>query len=409
MKNRRERTKEAIIKQCAKGETTAKDAAQRLGISIRQVENLKKKYREGVSMLHGNCGRVSAKALDEMLVQRVLSEYGKVKGLNPNFTHFREILEGKGIKISYTALRALLIKSGYNSPKKRRKRKENPHKTRERREKFGELLQTDATPYEWFGDEGKYALHGMIDDATGRITALHLSVNECMDGYLEIMRQTLERYGTPEALYADGLSIFFSHEKGSELSIDEELNGIYERKTQFGDICGELGVELIHARSSQAKGRVERLWGTLQSRLPVEFGLRGIKDIGAANKFLKDEYIDMFNNQFGVSPDAVSCFVVLPESVDLDMLLSFKIARKADSGGVFSLRNVKFRVVGNIANREVLLHIGTRIGMVAVNNGKCFPVVPIGQMKKSIKSTDSVDMILSRFVSAFCLKDEHVA
>ena len=150
MKNKRERTKEAIIKQCVNGEITAKDAAQRLNVSVRQVENLKKKYREGVSLLHGNCGRVSAKALNELLVQQVVSEYEKIKELAPNFTHFNEILEEKGIKISYTALRDVLIKNGYESPKKRRRKKDNPHKTRERRQKFGELLQTDASQYDWF-------------------------------------------------------------------------------------------------------------------------------------------------------------------------------------------------------------------------------------------------------------------
>jgi len=409
MKNKRERTKEAMIKQCVKGEITAKDAAQRLDLSVRQVENLKKKYREGVSLLHGNCGRVSEKALDELLVQRVISEYEKIKELTPNFTHFHEILIGKGVKISYTALRATLIKNGYESPKKRRKRKDNPHKTRERRQKFGELLQADATPYEWFMDGIKYALHGFIDDATGRITGLHMSVNECMDGYLEVMRQTLENHGTPEALYADGLSIFFHNGKESELTIDEQLSGVYEHKTQFGDICGELGVELIHARSSQAKGRVERLWETLQSRLPVEFGLRGIKDIDEANDFLKNTYIGMFNDKFGVNADADTCFVTLPKTVDLNLLLSYKLSRKIDNGGVFSLQKVKFQVVGRTVGRVVVLHISTRLGVIAVNNGMSLPVVPIDKMKKSINSTDSVDMILSRFVFAFCLKNEHVA
>jgi transposase len=409
MKNKRERTKEAMIKQCVKGEITARDAALRLDLSIRQVENLKKKYREGVSLLHGNCGRISPKALDDLLVQRIISEYKKVEGLSPNFTHFKEILEEKGIKVSYTALRSVLTKNGFESPKKRRKRKNNPHKTRERRQKLGELLQTDATPYDWFGDGNKYALHGLIDDATGRITALHMSENECMDGYLEIMRQTLEKYGTPEALYADGLSIFFHKGKERELTIDEQLSGVYERKTQFGDICDELGIELIHARSSQAKGRVERLWNTLQSRLPVEFGLRGIKDINAANDFLKNTYIDLFNEKFGVNADAASRFVTLPDTVNLDLLLSYKVPRKLDNGGVFSLQSVKFKVVGHTVNREVIVHISTRLGVAAVNNGRCLPVVPLDKMKKSIDSTDSVKMILSRFVFAFCLKNEHTA
>ena len=118
MKNKRERTKEAIIKQCIKGEITARDAGRRLDVSVRQVENLKKKYREGVSLLHGNCGRVSSKALDELLEQRVITEYEKVKELRPNFTHFHEILASKGIKLSYTAISKKWVREPQKTPQK---------------------------------------------------------------------------------------------------------------------------------------------------------------------------------------------------------------------------------------------------------------------------------------------------
>jgi hypothetical protein len=96
-------------------------------------------------------------------------------------------------------------------------------------------------------------------------------------------------------LYADGLSIFFGKKKNEELTLEEELSGTFARKTQFGQICDTLGVELIHARSSQAKGRVERLWETLQSRLPIEFAMRGIKTVEAANAFLRDEFRAMLS------------------------------------------------------------------------------------------------------------------
>jgi len=408
MLSNREKTKESIIKACVKGTIKAKDAAARLKISVRQVENLKKKYREGISLLHGNCGKSTLKALAPDIREKVVERYEELKTQAVNFSHFNEILANEGLTISYSAMRKVLIEAGIESPKKRR-RKKKVHKTRNRRERFGELLQTDATPYDWFGSGERSALHAFIDDATGKLTGLHMSENECMDGYLEIMRQTLEIHGTPEAIYADGLSIFFSPKKQKGISVEEELAGEYFRKTQFGEICDELGVKLIHAHSSQAKGRIERLWQTLQSRLPVEFAMNGITTINEANTFLKERYIDQFNELFGVCADAQSCFVKLPRNVNLDKLLCYKLTRKLDSGGCFSLKNTKFMVVCNAANQKIDIFISKRIGMKAMIGGRFYDVIPVDSKQKSIDSTDSVEMILSRFVFFFCLKNEHVA
>jgi len=409
MLNRSERTKAEIIGMCCKGRIKAKDAAQRLQLSVRQVENLKKKHREGISLLHGNCGRNSAKALSAETKQQILEAYGEVRGLGAvNFTHFHEIVQGRGIAVSYTAMRNVLVGAGNASPKKHRKKK-GVHPARERRQKFGELLQTDATPFDWFGTGETFALHGFIDDARGVVTGLHMSKNECVDGYHEAFRQTLTDYGTPEGIYADGLSIFFSQKKNEELTLEEELNGTFERKTQFGEICNELGIKLIHARSSQAKGRVERLWETLQSRLPIEFASRGIKTVEAANTFLKDEYRAIFNNRFGVNETATSCFVPLPKNVLLNRLLAYKITRKLDCGGCFSLHKVRFQVEGNLSNCKVTILISNRLGVVAEHNDILRNVKPMTFQNENIASTDSVDAILSRFVFRYCLKNEHAA
>ena len=408
MMNRKEQTKKNIIVQCCAGKITAKDAAQRLKISVRQVENLKKKTREGVSLLHGNCGRTSAKALAPELAQRVIEEYRALEEMRINFTHFHEILEAKGVQISYTAMRGVLVKAGFQSPKTRRSKKA-AHKTRERRARFGELLQADASPHDWFGTGKKQALHGFVDDATGRITGLHISENECMNGYPEVMRQTLLRYGTPEALYADGLSIFFAKSKAEDLSIEEELSGIRERKTQFGQIADSLGIQLIHAHSCQAKGRVERLWGTLQSRLPVEFALRGIKTAEEANRFLKEEYVEIFNARFAVNPKAKSAFVPLPQRFDLDRLLAYRITRTLDSGGCFGWNNVRLQVLDGPVSCKAEILASERSGIRACIGDKLYPVRPLSKGKESITSTESVDAILSRFVFLSCLKNEHAA
>jgi transposase len=408
MLNYKERTKEAIIKECVEGKIKAKDAAQRLKVSVRQVENLKKKYREGISLLHGNCGKSTTKALEPEMKEKIIKRYEELKPQRVNFLHFNEVIADEGVRISYSAVRKVLIEGGFESPKKRRKQKQ-VHKTRDRRERFGELLQTDATPYDWFLNGKLVALHALIDDATGKLTGLHMSENECMDGYLEIMRQTLEEHGTPEAIYADGLSIFFSTKREQNITIEEELKGEYFQRTQFGNICDELGVRLIHARTSQAKGRVERLWQTLQSRLPVEFQMNNITTIEEANVFLKEKYIDKFNERFGVFLDCKSCFVKLPKNVNLDKLLCYKVSRKLDSGGCFSLKNTRFQVAGQMNNRYIEVLISKKIGVKALIDGRLYGIYPTQTRKKSIDSTDSMEMILSRFVFFFCLKNEHIA
>lgn len=300
------------------------------------------------------------------------------------------------------------MQAGFVSPKTKRSRKEL-HPSRERRAKFGELLQVDATPFAWFGEDKRYALHGFIDDATSVVTGLYICENECMEGYFEVMRQTLTRYGTPESLYADGLSMFFGKKKQEELSIDEQLSGVYERKTQFGSICDELGISLIHARSSQAKGRIERLWGTLQGRLPAEFAMRGIRDVKEANCFLSEEYINAFNDRFSVNKEAKTSFVALPTNVDLERLLTYKMTRKTDSGSCFSWNNVKFRAVGARANAQITILVSNRLGMKVLDGERLLEVVPLSKGKEKIATTDSVEAIVSRFVFMACQKNEHAA
>jgi len=406
--SKKEITKWEIIEKCCNGDITARDASLRLNISVRQVENLKVKFRQGISFIHGNCGRKPAKTLSNEHRQKILEEYKKDKYKDVSFYHFYELIANTDFVASYTAIRKLLISEGFKSPEARKKKSKTIHRTRERRSKFGELLQTDASEYDWFRNGNTCALHGYIDDATSRLTGLYFSPHECMQGYLEITRQTLVTYGTPEAIYADGSSVFFPIKK-EELTIEEELEGITERKTQFGEICDELGIILIHAKSSQAKGRIERLWKTLQRRLPVELAIRGITDINKGNDFLTKEFIPMFNNRFTVNEDTKSCFVTLPSTVNLDELLSYKIERKVDNGGCFSLNGIKFKIEGQISNCKILILISKRLGVVAKYKDNFYDVEPMKVQRKSINSNDSIEMILARFVHFYTLKNEHLA
>jgi len=322
-------------------------AAEALGISIRQVLRIKKGViQDGpAALIHKNKNRKPVHALATALADQIIAFKQSECYQKANFQHFKELLRDREkITISYSSLHSLLTNAGIQSPKKRRRFK--PHRRRKRKAQEGLLIQMDATPFEWFDSNIKYALHGAIDDATGKITGLFMTKNECLHGYWQATRQCLLNHGIPTAIYADRHAIFLS-QNAAKLTVDDQLAGKVVNDTQFGRSMTELGITLIAARSPQAKGRIERLWGTLQSRLPVEFKLAGISTIDAANQFLLT-YIEQFNQRFAVeSIDAASAYRPFPVDVDVDTILCIKLTRSVDNGGVFSFYNKHFKVLIN--------------------------------------------------------------
>jgi len=377
----KEKTKEAVIKAAIDGLITATEAGKRLKISSRQVRKLKAKMRAGLSLKHGNC-KSSPKKRKDGDRELILQHYKNPKYSNVNFAHFRELLEENfGIKISYKPLHAILTEAGYKSPKKQRKRK--VHKSRPPKEHLGEMLQTDASPHQWFkffGDNAFYSLHGFLDDATGIPTGAYFCKNECLDGYFEAFRQTLENYGVPTSIYSDGLSIFFAKEKEPDLI--ELLDGITERKTQFGAILDILGVELIRAGSAQAKGKIERLWQTFQSRLTVEFQIHGIDNIEKANKYLP-KFLADYRKKFAKFPVSdKSDFLRLPKGINLDILLTKRVKRKLDAGLVFSLNTHKFVVHGLPPKVTIEVAMSSRIGFKVLYNERLYTPTPLDSAER---------------------------
>jgi len=326
---------------------TVADAAQALGLSNRQIQRLKKEVRlhGPAALIHKNSLRKPSHAITDNLASRILSIRAEDPYSSSNFMHFRDLLsEYKNIEVSYSALYNLLRKNSILSPKKRRRYK--PHRRRKRRPQAGLLLQVDATPFDWFRNGKMYSLHGGIDDATGQITGLFLCKNECMLGYFEMLRRTIENFGIPVSLYADRHTIFRSP-KADKLSLEEQMKGVKANDTQLGRSLRELNVELIAARSPQAKGRVERLWETLQSRLPVELALAGIQDIDATNEFLQ-HYIYKYNSQFAVEPElSEKAFRNLSTFTNLDYILCLKETRIIDRGHVFSYGGKNFQMLAS--------------------------------------------------------------
>ena len=337
-----------VINRANAGLITVKEAAEALGLSERQIKRLKKKVREegAAAVIHKNTLRTPGHALPLETAKRILEIKRSDNYTNCNFKHYQELLsEGHSIDISYSALYTLLLADGIKPP--RTKRRFKPHRRRKRREQSGLLVQVDATRFAWFKDDRSlYALHGAIDDATGQITGLYMTKNECLHGYFEMFRRAVENFGVPVSLYADRHTIFQSPYSG-KTEIDPKAN---VNDTQFGRALKELSVQLIAARSPQAKGRIERLWGTLQDRLPVEFAINGITTIDAANEFLKT-YPFAFNSLFAVEPtDSDNMFHRIGDSVNIGYILCVKEKRMLDAGGVFSYKGRSFKVVETISS-----------------------------------------------------------
>ena len=332
------------INKSISGFITVNEAAATLGISARQVQRLKKEVKDKgpVALIHKNTNRTPNNAISDKMKTKIL-EVRKQSGYKEsNFSHFRELLsEHKQIEVSYSALYRLLTADGEKSPKKRRRFKK--HRQRKRREQSGSLVQIDASSHDWLGLGNMLSMHGTIDDATGQITGLYLCKNECMLGYHEVMRRMIGVFGIPDAIYADRHTIFRSPNADKAKAVDAPAD-MKVNETQFGRAMSELRIHIIAARSPQAKGRIERLWGTLQSRLPVEFEIRGIKDVDTANAFLRD-YIYAYNSEFAVEPeDSESAFLPLDDEVNLDYILCIKETRKLDNGQVFSYNGNRFQI-----------------------------------------------------------------
>ena len=404
-----------LIEACIKGQCTVKQVATALGLSERRVKQIKKEVKEnGVkSIQHGNRGRKPKNTISDETRKKILELRSSYEYEISNFKHFQEILEEReNIKISYSALYHILRNAGIKSPKKHHKTR--LHHRRKRKECEGMMLQADGTPFDWFGDGQKYSLHGFIDDATGKITGLYMCKNECLLGYLEVLRQTLENFGIPISLYPDKYSVFFPPKKVDDhLTIEEQLNGREKGITQFGRIVEELGIEMFPASSPQAKGRIERLWETLQSRLVTEFRINNIKTMDKANNFLI-EYIKIYNSKFAVEPtNKKSVFLKLPKKYNIDELLCVKFERTIDNAGVFSIKNSKFQIIdkGLPPKTKVQIYLSQKIGMVVKSNNKKYDVQPLEIISKDVVDKEPSDYrqqlpkVIIALINEFYLRD----
>jgi transposase len=364
------------------------EASRILDISTRQVIRIKGRVNRlgPKAVVHGNRKRRPINATEEK-VKDLVVELKKYKYEKANFSHFAElILENEKIGLSQPTVHRILTKAGIDSPRK--KKKIRAHRYRKRMDCPGAMVQLDASPYAWLGDD-ELNLHGAIDDAAGIILGLYMAKEECLEGYFEVARQMIIGTGIPVSTYNDRHTILVSPRK-AKISIDDQLEGKTEPYTQFSAAMDSLGVNMIAAGSPEAKGRIERLWGTLQDRLTVEFALNGIKDIDSANHFMKG-YIDKFNKRFAVVPKGEPVFRKLSKGINLDYVLCSKIGRKLDRGSAFSFRGDYYQLIKNgkpaatIPRTSVKVLLSSRIGMKAEYSGKVYSLARIEKLKAKKK------------------------
>ena len=368
------------LKGLVAGKYTLAQAASACGYSVVRMCQLKKEYeRVGLSVLeHKNRGRVPSNKTPLAVKNKIMQLYTAPAYSGINFKYFCECLNNyENINIKYSTLRNIFAEYNIKSPEAHNIKKPAPvHRPRVRRANFGDLLQIDGTPLPWFfrfGDTKKYCMVGAIDDATSKITALYITDNECLYGYMELLRMTIIKYGCPREIYSDRAAVFCHTPRNKQnLTQWEQLAGLHDKKTQWQRILDDLSIRQILAWSPEAKGRVERMWLTLQKRLPTELFRAGCDNADKANLFLQ-KYVDRFNAQFGVEPLRPDSFFI-PCEKNLDDVLTAQIPRRADSQGCIRFHSYKFAVLApRVRCRDLVLHISQR-GIYAKLDGQFYPL-----------------------------------
>ena len=302
-------------------------AAKGLGLTPRQVRRLRVRLREAgpAALIHGNRGRRSDCRLPEALTTQILTlARGRYAGLND--VHLTEKLTTiEGFVVSRATVQRVLRAAGLRSP--RRRRPPRHRSRRPRKAQAGLLLQLDGSPCAWFGPtQPPCSLLAAIDDATGAVLAATFRAQEDAAGYLMLLRTLGMTVGLPAAVYTDAHGIFVRND--AHWTLAEELQG-HQDPTQVGRALQALGIHHLVAESPQAKGRIERLWNTLQDRLVAELRLAGSTTMAAGNAFLVATFLPAFNAQFAVPPAvAASAYRPVPRGCDLDRVCAFHYSRQ---------------------------------------------------------------------------------
>ena len=295
--SQRERDRLEVLHEVKQKHLTQLAAAARLKVTDRQVRRMLLRLRErgDRSLVHGLRGRPSNRKLAARFEQKILARLRqRYADFGPTLAS--EHLAQEGFPVSRETLRKWMTKAALWRP--RSQRVKAVHVWRERRASFGELVMQDSSPFRWFEERGPACqLIAVIDDATSRFYG-RFTEHDTTEENLRTFGEWVRRYGRPLAHYTDKNSIFRT---SAPAPLGEQLRG-EKARSHFGRALRELGIEWIAAHSPQAKGRIERLFETLQDRLVKEMRLAGIDSIAAANHFLEMRFLPAWEQRFTVAP-----------------------------------------------------------------------------------------------------------
>ncbi len=345
------------IQRVFRGELTVGEAAMILAVSERQCYRIKARVKEqgAKGVVHGNRGRPCQRKVKNKTVKRIVElARGKYHGFNDH--HLTEKLkEQEKIELSREKVRRILRSEGISTPRKRRASKHRSR--RERRQAAGMMLQVDGSPHDWLEGRGpRLCLIGAIDDASGKVPRAFFAQAESSWGYLRLFCDIFKHHGLPQSIYADRHSAFWTDR---EPTLDEQL--INKRpSTEVGRALDELGVTLILAGSPQAKGRIERLWGTFQDRLVSELRLAKAKTLQRAQAVL-DHYLSEHNRKFSKPTKAQAAWRKVT-SLQIEQALCFKQHRTVANDNTVTFDGVLFQIPKNspyrsYANKRIDVHV----------------------------------------------------
>jgi hypothetical protein len=352
-----------IIHKVMEGELTQIEASEILSLSERQIGRIVKRIREegDSGIQHRSRGMESSRRLPKKLKDRVVAMYlQKYKGFGPTFTS-EKLYELDAIELSKETVRKWLIEAG----QWQRGRKPRTHRQwRERKWHCGQMVQMDGSHHDWFeGRRPKCVLMGYIDDATGRIYCRFYEYEGTIPA-MDSFKRYIRAHGIPMSVYFDKHTTYKSP---AEPSIEDEINGT-EPLSEFGRALRELGVNLIHAHSPQAKGRVERMFNTLQDRLVKEMTLRGINTIEEANRYLKS-YLSSHNKRFVVKPKEQSdLHRDIPKGLDLDKVLCIRTERTMRNDFTIAHNGKLYQIQEAVKSKKVLVQERVNGTMLITHN-----------------------------------------
>lgn len=354
-----------IIQKIFGKQINQQEAAETLKLSDRQIRRIVKRVSEEgeTGIIHRWRGKTGRRRINEKEKQKIIKTYrGIYAGFGPTLAS-EKMEEREGLKVNDETLRLWLIEEGLWKVK--RHRKEKKRSWRARKKHVGEMIQLDGSHHGWLEDRGpKLVVMGYIDDADGKVYA-EFHKYEGTEPAMSSLNGYIKKNGIPRSIYLDKHSTYKNNQKQKykdwPFRDQEEL-------TQFSRACKQLGIELIYANSPQAKGRVERMFETLQDRLVKEMRLEGIKTLTEANSFLK-KYLPAFNKKFSVLARESGDLHTSAKGLDLKEILSIQKEHVLRNDRTVKHENRLYQVLDRTRARKVVVHKYLN-GRIEIKHGK---------------------------------------